>query len=57
MTYKELYLATKNALKLNNVESYSFEASQLIEYIFKLDKTSLVIHYNDNVDESLLLLP
>ncbi len=54
MTYKELYLATKNSLKSNDVEAYSFEASQLIEYIYKLDKTSLVIHYNDNVDEGLL---
>ena len=54
MTYKELYLTSKKTLKLNDIESYSFEASQLIEYVFKMDKTSLIIHYNDNVDESLL---
>ncbi len=55
MTYRDLYNEAKSELKAANIEAYEYETSALIEYIFGLNKTALIIRYDDNIyDEALI---
>ncbi|MCR5637170.1 MAG: peptide chain release factor N(5)-glutamine methyltransferase [Clostridiales bacterium] len=55
MTYRDLYNEAKSELKAANIEAYEYETSALIEYIFGLNKTSLIIRYDDNIYNEALI--
>ena len=55
MTYRDLYNEAKSELKSAGIEAYEYETSALIEYIFGLNKASLIIRYDDTIyDEALI---
>lgn len=51
MTIRDIINYGKNYLSENNIDDYETIVRIIIEYVFKINKNGLIVHYEDEVDE------
>lgn len=55
MTIKDIINYGKNYLSENNIDDYETIVKIIIEYVFKINKNNLILHYENEVDELAVL--
>lgn len=55
MTIKDIVNYGKNYLSENNIDDYETIVKIIIEYVFKINKNRLILHYENQVDELAVL--